>query len=112
MREIARLLIIQKSTVSVDGPTSSTTVIVNDSCSLAFSLGVGGDSDSSQDCAQNTELVQDGDAGNAHSKLMPTSTSTAGDVSTDIAAGPDQTLVQPNIKYPATLKGINIVVFA
>ena len=36
-----------------------------------------------------------GDAANAHPELMPTtqatSTSTAGDVLTDIAAGPDQT---------------------
>ena len=107
--------ILQDNTVFVDRPTSSTTVVINDSCSLAFSLGVGGDSDSelsdsNQDCAQNTELVQDGDAANAHPKLiMPTtqatSTRTAGDVPTDIAAGPDQTPVQPNIKFPATLIG-------
>ena len=107
--------ILQDNTVLVDRPTSSTTVVINDSCSLAFSLGVGDDSDSelsdsNQDCAQNTELVQDGDAANAHPELiMPTtqatSTHTAGDVLTDIAAGPDQTPVQPNIKFPATLKG-------
>ena len=30
------------STVFVDSPTSSTTVIISDSCSLAFLLGVGG----------------------------------------------------------------------
>ena len=105
---------LQDNTVFVDRPTSSTTVVINDSCSLAFSLGVGGDSDSelsdsNQDCAQNAELVQDGDAANAHPELMPTtqatSTRTAGDVPTDIAAGPDQTPMQPNIKFPATLKG-------
>ena len=60
---------------------------------------MGGDSDSSQDCVQNTELVPDGDAGNAHPELMlttlATSTSAAGDVLTDIATGP----VQPNINF-------------
>ena len=69
-----------------------------------------GDSDSNQDCAQNTKLVQDGDAANAHPELIPatqaTNTSTAGDVPTDIVAGPDQTPVQPNIKFPAILKVI------
>ena len=34
--------ILQENTVFVDSLTSSTTVIISDSCSLAFSLGVGG----------------------------------------------------------------------
>ena len=92
--------------VFVDRPTSSTTVVINNSYSLAFSLGVDDNSDSelsdsNQDCAQNTELVQDGDAANAHPELiMPTTQATS-----TRTAGPDQTLVQPNIKFPATLKG-------
>lgn len=94
-----------KNTVSVDNPT---TIIINDS-NLAFMLG----GDSSQDCVQHTEPVQDEDAGDAHqphpdpeqAELMTTSTSATDDVPTDIAAGPDQTPVQPKIKFPATLKG-------
>ena len=34
--------ILQENTVFVDSPTSSITVIINSSCSLAFSLGMGG----------------------------------------------------------------------
>ena len=113
-RQTTNTRIPQDNTVFIDRPTSSTTVTINDSCSLSFSLGVDGDgdselSDSNLDCIQNTELVQDGEAANAHPKLMPTtqatSTRTAGDVPTDIAAEPDQTPVTPNTKFPATLKG-------
>ena len=44
--------------------------------------------------------------------LCPPVLSAAGDVPTDIGAGPDQTPVQPNIKFSATLKGISTVDFA
>ena len=58
---------------------------------------------------QHTELVHGEDVGDAQPELccepITTSTSAADDVPTDIAAGPDQTPVQPKIKFPATLKG-------
>ena len=41
-QKFTRLEILQENTVFVDSPSSSTTVIISDSYSLAFSLGVGG----------------------------------------------------------------------
>lgn len=93
--------ILQENTIFIDNPTSSTTIIINDSSSLTFSLD--GNNDSSQDCAQHTD-VQDEDVNNAHPEFMTSSTSAADDPPTDIAAGPDQTPVQPKIKFQATLK--------
>ena len=106
--------ILQENTVFVDNPTSSTiTIVINDCCSLAFSqdaedgLDGNGDSDSSQDCSQYTELVQDKDADDAPLSPLKTiaHTSATDNVPTDIAAGPDQAPVQPKMKFPATLKG-------
>ena len=74
--------------------SSTTTIITNDCCSLAFSQdaedGLDGNSDSdfSQDCTQYTEFVQDKDADDA--PLKTTSRNSATNyVPTDIAAGQD-----------------------
>ena len=91
----------------VDNPTSSTTtIVINDCCSLAFSQDAE-DGDSSQDCAQYTELVQDKDADDTPLSPLKTTTHTSAtdNVPTDIAAGPDQAPAQPKMKFPATLKG-------
>ena len=101
--------ILQKNTIFVENPTSSTTIIINDSCSLTLN-NLADNSDSSQDC---TEFVQDEDAAGeaALPELMTTTCTTtsagsaAGNVPTDIAAGPDQSPVQPKMRFPATLKG-------
>ena len=93
--------ILQENTVFVDNPTSSTTIIISNSCSLIFSQEGNSDSDSSQDCVK---IVQDRDAGDGH--LETTSrTSATDDAPTDIAAGPDKAPVQPKMKFPTTLKG-------
>ena len=91
---------MQENTVFVDNPTGPTTIIINDHCNPIVSLGDNGDS--REDSA---EPLQDEDAGDAaHPEPMTTSTS-ADDIPTDIAAGPDQTPVQPKINFPTTLKG-------
>ena len=98
--------ILQENTIFVENPTSSITIIINDSCSLTLN-SLADNSDSSQNCA---EFVQDEDAAGeaAHPELMTTTcttTSAADNVPMDIAAGPDQSPVQPKMRFPATLKG-------
>ena len=95
---------LQENTVFVDSPTGPTTIIFNDSCNPVVSLGSSGDS--RHDLMRHTEHEQDEDAGNTQPEpTTSTSHTTTSDILTDIAAGPDQPLVQPKIKFPTTLKG-------
>ena len=87
---------LQENTVFVDSPTGPTTVI-NDFCNPIVSLGDNGDS--RHDHTQCTELE---DIGDSHPE--PITSHVADDVPTDIAVGPDQTPVQPKMKFPTTLK--------
>lgn len=97
--------IVQDNTVFVEN-SASTTIVINDSCNLAFSHGDNSDCDSTKDCIQ--EFVQNEDDGNTNCETSQTTascTSATDDVPTDIASGPDEAPVQPRIKFPTTLKG-------
>lgn len=89
---------LQKNTIIVDHPTESTTIIVNDSCSLIVSLG--GNGDLRHDRTQHADME---DAGDGHSE--PSTSHMADGVPTDIAAGPGEAPVQPKVKFPTTLQG-------
>lgn len=90
---------LQENNIFVDNPTGPTTIIINDSCNPVVSL-----SDSRHDL-MHTEHVQDEGISDTHSEPMTSTSHVADDIQTDIAAGPDQTPVQPKIKFPTTLKG-------
>lgn len=52
-----------------------------------------------------TEFVRDEDTGDTHPEPTTSTSHTACDIPIDIAAGPDEAPVQPNMKFPTTLQG-------
>ena len=96
---------LQENTIYVDNAvSSSTTIIINDSCNLGSSLEPEDGNNSDADLSDFSEdCVQDKDAGDA--SLEASRSNATDDAPTDIAACPEQAPAQPKIKSPATLKG-------